>query len=221
MTPTQVKTNRVSNNVENRSAGCTANQVRSQLFIKPPPEPDHRAILQTETACSMSISRSPSQSQTAQVHPYQISSRNNPVILENGSKAFVRNDSVDVVTASHLASNFKTPLPRHNASNLKGRTQAGIATHSSISVLNGAGGRYRYPRRQCHGINNNTVSKDENLVHTTYVRLSETSSSSTSASSNGLIDQPCRPAVKSILENRIPKKPIKKVAAKGRLSTRL
>ena len=48
-------------------------------------------------ARSMSISQSPSQNQLA---PYLETSRNNPVILESGSKAFVRNDSVDAAAAS-------------------------------------------------------------------------------------------------------------------------
>ena len=52
-------------------------------------------------ARSMSISQSPSQNQLA---PYLETSRNNPVILESGSKAFVRNDSVDVVAAAASAS---------------------------------------------------------------------------------------------------------------------
>ena len=157
----------------------------------------------------MSISLSPTHKQLPVLPPTNLPLGGNPVILGNGATAFVGKDSVDVVTVSPSASNFKTPLPKQQVHRLKDRLKSSAAKAKSPGASNAGGCQY-YPPRS-HNDNNNIPSNNQVNVRTTYIQLSD----SVETSSSG--EQLFTPAAKRMLaNNRKPSKPIKKVGAKGK-----
>lgn len=207
MTPTQVMTNRVSTIVKNRSSSLSGHPGlgRSrQLFIKPP---DHRGNSQTEGTCSMSISLSPSHKHPPVSPPTNLPMIGNQVHLGNGSTAFVGKDSVDVISVSPPTSSFKTPLPKQHVNTLKERLKLSAAKSKAAGATNAGGCQY-YP--SSNNVNNNIPTDNEVVVHTTYVQLSD--SVETSSSADKLFSP--APAAKRMMSNK-PSKPIKKVGAKG------
>jgi len=206
VTPTQVMTNRVSTIVKNRSSSVSGHPGlgRSrQLFIKPP---DHRGNSQTEGACSMSISLSPSHKHPPVSPPTNLPMIGNQVHLGNGTTAFVGKDSVDVVSVSSPTSSFKTPLPKQHVNTLKERLKISAAKSKAAGATNAGGCQY-YP--SSINVNNNIPTDNEVMVHTTYIQLSDSVETSSSA------DKLFSPAAKRMMSNRKPAKPIKKVGAKG------
>lgn len=202
-------TNRVSTIVKNRSSSVIGHPGlgRSrQLFIKPP---DHRGNSQTEGTCSsMSISLSPSHIQPPVSPPTTFPTIGNQVNLGNGSTAFVGKDSVDVVSVSPLTSSFKTPLPKQHVDTLKERLKSSAAKAKAAGASN-TGGCQNYP--SSINDNNNIPTNNEVVIHTTYVHLSDSVETSSSA------DKLFSPAAKRMMSNRKPAKPIKKVGAKGKI----
>ena len=207
LTPTQVMTNRVSTIVKNRSSGISGQQVRSQhLFIKPP---EYRGNSQTDAACSMSISLSPSHKQPPALPPLGLPKIGNSVITGNETVAFMGKESVDVISVLPPESNFKSPLPTTHANTLMERLKSSAAKSKVSSTSNGGGCQYYSPQSKDIVANNNIPSNREVMVHSTYVQLSDSVQSSSST------DQPFTPAAKRIMGRR-PTKPIKKVGAKGK-----
>ena len=165
-----------------------------QLFIK---IPDQRGNSQpdADTASSMSISPGPSPKQLPdRVH--QLSS-----MSEDGNSVVLGKN----VSISPTLTNFKTPLPKQDVNSLKERLKSSAAKATASRV--GSSGGYHPPPSNL--ANNNIQANAEVVVPTSYVQLSDSVQTSSSA------DQPFSPAVKRIVCHRRPAKPIKKIGAKG------
>ena len=95
-----------------------------------------------EASSPMSISSSPSPSSTDPQYRrlgYNANSHNRPILLENGAKAYVTKDSIEVFSNVPLVKantsrvdNFKTPMPVHSPSSTIaiGRRRGGTASQT-------------------------------------------------------------------------------------------
>ena len=126
-----VQSNRVSTIVRGSAAVLNSNtasdldRIRRATFVKPAPvvpisvqNPRTMSRNNNVEACSpMSISTSPSPSTDPQYKRPVSNSHSRPILLENGAKAYVTKDSIEVVSSVHVVrddssrvDNFKTPL---------------------------------------------------------------------------------------------------------------
>ena len=121
-------------------------------FVKPlPVTQDPRTMSRNnnlEASSPMSISSSPSPSSTDPQYRrlgYNANSHNRPILLENGAKAYVTKDSIEVVSNvpvvkadTSRVDNFKTPMTVHSPSSTIdiGRRRGGTANqHDVVGVV--------------------------------------------------------------------------------------